>query len=95
MTDLKSLLVANAPPAHDSRFALGVMRAIERRRFRRELMTAIGLAVAVALLLALLAPMLETALRQGLVQQIGNGALLTLLIAVTLVLPQMFPARND
>lgn len=95
MDELKSLLLAEAPPAHDPVFTLGVMRAIERRRFRRELLMSAGLAAVAALVLAPLAPVLNAALHQSVMPVLGNGALLALLAAVTLVLPQMFPARND
>lgn len=94
MDELKNLLLAEAPPAHDPVFTLGVMRAIERRRFRRELLWSAGLAVAVALLLALLAPVLNAALHQGVMPALGNGALLAVLLALSVALPQLVPARD-
>lgn len=88
---LKAQLTADAPAAHDAAFTLGVMRAIEQRRFRRDVTMAGALALLAAMLLFALAPVLEAVLHQA-VLPLGNGALLVVLIAVTLALPQL--SRN-
>jgi len=85
---LKARLTADAPAAQDALFTLGVMRAIEQRRFRRDVILAGGLALLAAALLFALAPMLDAVLHQA-VLPLGNGALLVVLVAVTLALPQL------
>ena len=81
-------------PASDSRFALAVMARIEQRRFRRELAMTLGLGALATLLLALVMPAMELTWRGSLMSQIGNLAILAVLGAVTLLLPQLFPAQD-
>ena len=90
--DLKNLLMAGAPPASDPRFVLAVMTRIEQRRFRRELTMILGLGACAMALLALLAPSLQTIWEQ--VPQTSNLAIALVLMAVTLMLPQLFPVRD-
>ena len=90
-TALKELLTADAAPA-DPRFVLAVMARIEPRRFRRDLAATIGLGATAILLLALVMPAVDLT---GLVSsQTGNLAILAVLGAVTLLLPQLVPARD-
>ncbi len=91
--DLKALLVAGAPPASDPRFVLGVMTRIEQRRFRRELAMILGLGAFAMALLVLLAPSLQIAWEA--VPQINNLAIVSILMAVTLLGPQLLRALRD
>ena len=90
--DLKALLMAGAPPASDPRFVLAVMARIEQRRFHRELTMILGLGTCAMALLVLLAPSLQMVWEH--VPQTSNLAIALVLMAVTLVLPQLFPARD-
>src|SRR3954454_14998578 len=80
--------------ASDPQFVLAVMARIEQRRFCRELAVTAGLAAAAMALLALVMPAGEVAWRERPAPHIGNLAILTVLGAVTLLLPQLFPARD-
>jgi hypothetical protein len=90
---LKNLWDADVP-ASDPRFVLAVMARAEQRRFRRELTTTIGLAAAAILLLALVMPAVEITWRESFAPYASNLAILAVLAAITLLLPQQFPARD-
>jgi hypothetical protein len=90
---LKNLWDADVP-ASDPRFVLAVMARAEQRRFRRELTTTIGLAAAAILLLALVMPAVEITWRESFAPYASNLAILAVLAAITLLLPQLFPARD-
>ncbi|MBA2587106.1 MAG: hypothetical protein H0U98_00605 [Alphaproteobacteria bacterium] len=90
--DLKALLMAGAPPASDPRFVLAVMTRIEQRRFRRELAMILGLGACAMALLVLMAPSLQMVWDH--VPQTSNLAIALVLMAVTLVMPQIFPSRD-
>ena len=87
---LKTVWAADVP-ASDPRFALAVMARIEQRRFRRELATTIGLTVAAMALLALLMPAVEIIWPTDFTSDL---AILSVMAAVTLLLPQLFPTRE-
>ncbi len=87
---LKKVWAADVP-ASDPGFALAVMARIEQRRFRREMATTIGLTVAAIGLLALVMPAVEIALPESLTSDL---AILSVMAAVTWMLPQLFPARD-
>ena len=88
--DLKALLMAGAPPASDPRFVFRVMTRIEQRRFRRELTMILGLGASAMALLALLAPSLQTMWDH--MPQTSNLAIATILMAMTLLGPQLLRA---
>jgi hypothetical protein len=90
---LKTVWAADVP-ASDPRFALAVMARIEQRRFRRELATTIGLAVAAMALLALAMPPLEIAWRESFAPYVSNLVIVIVLGTVTLLLQQLFLARD-
>lgn len=79
-------------PAHDGRFVLAVLARAEQRRFRRELLTIIGLAAAAIVLLALVMPAVEITWAQ--LSGLSNLAILGLLAAITFALPQFLPVRD-
>lgn len=81
-------------PAADPRFVLAVMARAERRRFRRELATTIGLAALAALLLALVMPAMEFTWRESFSPYFGNLAIFGTLAAVTLLLPQFLHTQD-
>lgn len=81
-------------PVSDARFVLAVMARAERRRFRRELSTTIGLTAAAIALLALVMPAVEFTWRQSFAPYASNLAILSILAAITAALPQLFPARD-
>lgn len=87
---LKNMWDADVPVS-DPRFALAVMARIEQRRFRREMATTIGLTAAAIGLLALVMPALEIPLPANLGSDL---AILSVMAAVTWMLPQLFPARD-
>jgi hypothetical protein len=91
---LKNLWAADVPTA-DPRFVLAVMARAEQRRFHRELATTIGLAALAAVLLALVMPAMEFTWRESFSPYFGNLAILEILAAVTLLLPQLLQARED
>jgi hypothetical protein len=78
-------------PVSDPRFVLAVMTRIEQRRFRRELASTIGLTAAAMALLALVMPAVDIPWPTNLTSDL---AILTVLAAVTWMLPQLFPARD-
>ena len=78
-------------PVSDPRFALAVMARIEQRRFRRELATTIGLTAAAMTLLALIMPAVEITWPTNLA---GDLVLLAVMATATVMLPQLFPARD-
>lgn len=90
---LKTIWDADVPAA-DPRFVLAVMARAEQRRFRRELAMTTGLAGAAILLLALVMPSVEFTWRENLSPYFGNLAILGILAAVTLLVPQLWPARD-
>ena len=90
---LKDIWQADVPAA-DSRFVLAVMARAEQRRFRRELATTIGLAAAGVALLALAMPGMEFTWRESFSPYFGNLAILGVLAAVTLLVPQFLPERD-
>ena len=81
-------------PAADPRFVLAVMARAEQRRFRRELATTIGLAALAVVLLALAMPVMEFTWRESFSPYFGNLAILAVLAAVTLLVPQFLPERD-
>jgi hypothetical protein len=81
-------------PASDPRFVLAVMTRAEQRRFRRELAVTVGLTALAVALLALMMPSLEFTWRESLSPYFGNLAILGTLVGVTLLLPQILPARD-
>jgi hypothetical protein len=87
---LKTVWAADVP-ASDPRFALAVMARIEQRRFRRELATTVGLAAAAMGLLALVMPAVEISWPTDFTSDL---AILLVMVAVTWMLPQLFPARD-
>ena len=92
-TVLKNIWDADVP-ASDPRFVLTVMARAEQRRFRREMATTAGLAVASMVLLVLVMPVVEIAWRESFAPYINNLAILGILAAVTLLVPQFLPARD-
>ncbi len=90
---LKNLWDADVP-ASAPRFALAVMAKIEQRRFRRELAMTAALAGAAILLLALIMPSVEFTWHESLSPYFGNLAILGILAAVTLLLPQFLPTQD-
>lgn len=90
---LKDIWQADVPAA-DPRFVLAVMARAEQRRFRRELVTTIGLAALAVALLALVMPAMEFAWRESFSPYFGNLAILGVLAAVTLLVPQFLPERD-
>jgi hypothetical protein len=91
---LNASLAADATPASDPRFVLGVMARIEQRRFRRELAITVALAACAIVLLGILAPMLEFTWRDSFAPYASNMAILMTLIGITLAVPYFFPARD-
>ena len=89
---LKNLWDADVP-ASDPRFALAVMARIEQRRFRRELAMTVALTVAAIALLALVMPNVEFIWRET--PYFSNLAILGILGAVTLLLPQFFSSAQE
>jgi uncharacterized membrane protein len=81
-------------PASDPRFALAVMGRIEQRRFRRELVSTVGLAAMAVVLLGFAMPVVEITWRESFAPYASNLVILAVLAAVTLVLPQFLPARD-
>jgi hypothetical protein len=90
---LKTLWDADVP-ASDPRFALAVMARIEQRRFRRELAGTVGLAALAMVLLGFAMPVVEITWRESFAPYASNLVILAVLAAVTLLLPQFFPARD-
>ena len=90
---LKNIWDADVPAA-DPRFVLAVMARAEQRRFRRELAMTAGLAGTAILLLALIMPSVEFTWRESLSPYFSNLAILGVLAAVTLLVPQLWPARD-
>jgi hypothetical protein len=82
--DLAALLCADAPPARDLAFELGVMARIERRRVWRELTFYLVLAAAVAVLLALTMPSVEQVWRVIFSGSLSNWMTALLLCATAL-----------
>lgn len=78
-------------PASDSRFVLKVMARIEQRRFHRELATTIGSTAAAIGLLAVVMPKIEIAWPENFTSDL---AILSVMVAATLMLRQLFPARD-
>ena len=81
-------------PASDPRFVLTVMTRIEQRRFRRELASTVGLALGAVILLGLAAPSLELVWHASIAPYVSNIAIFLALMATTLALPLLFPARD-
>jgi hypothetical protein len=90
---LKNLWDADVP-ASDPRFTLAVMAKIEQRRFRREVVVTVALTVAAIALLALVMPSVEFTWRESLSPYFSNLAILGILGAITLLVPQLWPARD-
>ena len=88
---LKNLWDADVP-ASDTRFVLAVMARAEQRRFRRELAMTVALTVAGIGLLALVMPSVEFTCREA--PYFSNLAILGILGAITLLVPQLWPARD-
>jgi hypothetical protein len=92
MSEVEKLLAD--VPALDPHFVLGVMRRIEQRRFRRELVRTGALAAAAILLLALVMPKVELAMPQVNMAALAdlaskyNIAIAAVLMIVTILLPR-------
>ena len=90
---LKEIWQADVPAA-DPRFVLAVMARAEQRRFRRELATILSLAALAIVLLSLVMPGVEFTWRESFSPYFGNLAILGILAAVTLLLPQFLHVRD-
>ena len=93
-TVLKAMLTADSPPAQDPHFVMAVMRRAEQGRFRRELISTLGLCAAAIALLALVMPPLESVLSGSFTMLLNNGVIGTMLLLVTLAMPRLFMARD-
>ena len=90
---LKNLWDADVPPS-DPRFVLAVMVRAEQRRFRRELVTIIGLTACAVLLLALAMPAMEFTWRNSVAPYVNNFAILMMLMGVSIAVPFLMPERD-
>jgi len=90
---LKAQWAADVPTS-DPRFVLSVMARIEQRRFRRELATTVGLALCAVILLGLAAPSLELVWHASIAPYVSNLSIFLTLMAATMALPLLFPARD-
>ena len=93
-TELKALLMQNAPPARDLRFELAVMTRIERQAFHRALLRNAGAAALAALVLAVVAPSLETLWQQNFAPAVSNLALAMLLAVATFVWSKFYAGQD-
>lgn len=91
---LKELMAADAPAAHDLVFQLDVMARIERRQFRRALLTNVAMALLAALLLALIAPTLQQVWPAIPMPRLNEVLLGTMLIAASFVAMQFLRAES-
>ena len=92
-TELKALLITDAPPARDLRFELAVMARIEAQAFAHALLRNIAVAAASALVLALLAPSLESLWQQNFAPAIGNLTIAAVLMLATILAPYLMARR--
>jgi len=91
---LKELMAADAPAARDLAFQLGVMARIERRQFRRALLTNVAMALLAALLLALMAPILQQVWPAIPMPRLNDALLGVMLVAASFLAMQFLRAES-
>jgi FtsH-binding integral membrane protein len=91
---LKDLVAADAPAARDLVFQLGVMARIERRQFRRAMLTNVAMALLATVLLALMTPILQQIWPAIPMPRINDMVWGAMLIAASFVAMQFLRAEN-